>query len=543
MDTFLFDKIIEDVPPFNERICRGLAVEQVKHALDYIRGVMKCACKSARPGLVFEDIVRCTPQEEYFEVTKMRFTKQQIELAKSDVFLVKLLFSFKDDEGVVTQLKPKFIYLPFVTEGGAMRIRGTRYFISPVVADWAISVEKNGIFIPLTRARLNFERKSHGFIANGTVTTGEVVTSRIHNIKNKDTSRGKTSVNCDTSIAHYMFCKFGLTETFKRYAKVDIVVGDSTMSTKQYSPAEWVIVSSVHARNGTRPPAAKRLTVYDQTTLKFAIPKSEYDKNAKLRNFIAAVFYIADHVPQNVLPDEVEDTAMWRLALGKIIMSQRSEGKLANEMDTHIASVSDYVDELARQKLVRVGIHATDIWDLFGCLIFNMSKIMIQTDMSTMYGKNLSILNYLLFDVTYNIFIGIFNLAPDKRVLTADKVDKILTRALTREAVFKINSDSHRESEHQQISSDNMFIKVTSNMVQQTQVDDGFSSSSKELDPQMILHSSQLAIGSHLNQPKSNPTGRDCANPYMILNDLNVTVEPPKHKTVLRKLEQDIRRM
>lgn len=549
MDNFLFGEIEKTRPKFNERICRGLAVEHLKESMAYVAGVMKCASKSFPKGLVFEDVVRCTPREEYAELTRKRYSKHQIELAKSDVYMVKFLFSYDDGTGR-RQLPPKFMFLPFVGPGGSIRIKGTRYFVSPVIADKAVSIEDSGLFIPLTRAKLNFERGNHNFIINGRIQNhGAVVTSRIYN--NKDKAKGPNAVRCETSIAHYMFAKFGLTETFSKFCGVDIIVGGTEITNELYSDDKWKIFSSLHSFNGTRPKAAKRVAMYEGCTIRIAIRKQDFTE--AVRDYIASFFYVADHLPQEVVLEEVDDPRMWRLALGKIIKNQRSEGKLANEMDVHMASLSEYVDELSVQTFRRANIDARDIWELFHYIVLNMGGLMRSrrgnTDdatallgISSMFGKNLTILRYVLFDITYSIFICMFNLAPDKRALNFDSINDALTKSLQREAIFKINGEKHGETATHQISGDNMFIKITSNMVQQTKANDGYSSDTTEYDPQLVLHSSQMAVSSYLNQPKSNPTGRDCANPSMILDATDTVQIPERHEEVLRKMERVVRR-
>ena len=47
-------------------------------------------------------------------------------MARSDVYLMKFLFSFNGVE-----LPPRYIYLPFVGEAGTMFLGGSRYLVTP----------------------------------------------------------------------------------------------------------------------------------------------------------------------------------------------------------------------------------------------------------------------------------------------------------------------------------------------------------------------------------------------------------------------------
>jgi hypothetical protein len=550
VDNFLFDEIHKSLPKFNERVCRGLAVVHLKEAMAHVKGVMKCASKSFPKGLVFEDVVRCNPREEYAELTRKRYGKHQIELAQSDVYLVKFLFSYDNGEGS-KQLPPKFMFLPNVSSGGSIKIKGTRYFVSPVIADKAISVEQNGLFIPLTRAKLNFERGSHNFMVNGSVQNhGAVVTSRIYN-NDADKAKGPNVVRCEVSIIHYMFAQFGLSETLRRFCQIEAIVGGPELTKSLYPEKDWYIFSSLHSHSGTRPKAARRVSLYESCSIRLVIRKEDF--NEVVRDYVASFFYVADHLPLEVNIDEVDDSRMWRLALGRIIKNQRSEGKLANEMDVHLASLSEYVDELSIQTFKRADIHVTDVWELFHYIVANMGVLMRsrrgnvddQTALlgiSSMFNKNLIVLRYILFDITYSIFMAMYKLAPDKRVLNFDSINETLTKTLKYDAIFKINSEKHGETATHQISGDNMFMKITGNIVQQTKANDGYSSDTTEYDPQLVLHSSQMAVASYLNQPKSNPTGRDCINPYIKLDGTDIVQIPTKHEDVLRSMERVVMR-
>ena len=51
-----------------------------------------------------------------------------------------------------------------------------------------------------------------------------------------------------------------------------------------------------------------------------------------------------------------------------------------------------------------------------------------------------------------------------------------------------------------------------------------------------------MAVASYLNQPKSNPTGRDCINPYIELDATDVIKIPARHEPVLREMEKVVQR-
>lgn len=527
MSSKLINHIFDKAPKFNEDICRGLAYQHLKSAREYVRQVLLCASKSFPEGFEFRDVVLCNPYEQYNEITRKQFNKHRFELAESDVYLVKLIFAFEGKE-----LPPKYMFLPFCHESGGIRIRNTWYYIAPVIADKAFSVESDGLFVPLTRAKLNFTREMYSFITNNIREHGAVIASPIHN----DKSNGG---GFKTLIAHYLFAQVGVVETFKNYFDVDVVVGGDEINEENYNHDKWVVCSSIHAKTGTKPKAIRTRGLYTPTKVRLAIPKSQY--TTAVRDVVASFFYVLDLFPDRLELDYIHDTREWRVVLGRIIKKDRGEGKLINEIDFHLSCVNDYLDILSIEMFHREGIEVNDIWELFKYIIENMTEIITKTDRASMFNKRLVVLRYVLFDITYSIFSTLFALTRGKREYTYDKINEILSKELKRDAVFKLIDKRHGEKSTHLVSGDNYFLKITSAMVHQTRANDSYGSGVKS-DPAMVLHSSQAVVGSYLNQPKSNPTGRESINPFLQTDQNDGVLENPKWTPTLDSIEELIRR-
>ena len=122
MDINLYKKLTANLPKMNEKIVEGLAVSQMEGVEKYIHDILCCAAESFPVGLKYHGFKRCTPLEYYKEITRPLNPKRMFDLAQSDVYLVNCHFSYK---GV--DLRPQYLYLPFVREAGILFLKNTRY--------------------------------------------------------------------------------------------------------------------------------------------------------------------------------------------------------------------------------------------------------------------------------------------------------------------------------------------------------------------------------------------------------------------------------
>src|SRR5687768_11868342 len=95
MDRELARLIDADTPKINPQIGNGLAVEHMKQCEKYLDDVFKAAAKGFPEGLLYLGSERCTPQEEFDENTKIKGNKRVFDVARSDIYMVKYLFSYK----------------------------------------------------------------------------------------------------------------------------------------------------------------------------------------------------------------------------------------------------------------------------------------------------------------------------------------------------------------------------------------------------------------------------------------------------------------
>ena len=543
MDTRLFDEIHKHVPKINPLLADGLVVEQMKHVELYIDRVFKCAAISFPPGLRYLGYKRCTPQEQYNEVTRKRFKREVFDLAKSDIYLVKYLFEFQGpDDARPIQMNPRYLFLPFVGDAGTISIRGSKFVVNPVITDRLFSVDNDKLFMPITRDKLTFERITHNFVANGQRESVSVIWSQLHHGK---VPRGKLAringlrITVNSTLIHYMFCKFGLTETFKRFGGADVKVGDGALEiTEELYPAkDWVICKPT----GIMPNSIKGKG-YIPSNLHIAIKRSEYTTTTA--SMVGALFYIVDHFPDRIQADFIDHTRLWKVLLGHVIFKvAANEGKLVEDIDAHLSSLDEYIDGMVQESLAYENIRCDDIYELFIYILETMTDRIVRTDVSSMYDKRLTVLRYILLDVVKAIFTLTFKLTSNvKREITLKDIESAMDRILTSSVIMKINT-GHGEVSSVSSSGDNKFIKITSKMVAQSDATGPGKHKGGLTDETKFLHASLAEVGSFANQPKFSPTGHSKVNCYLNIDPSGMVVRNEEYAPLLDSIQNRIARI
>lgn len=164
MDQKVFNLVQEQMPKFNRALAEGYAVKQIESNEIYIDKVWRQVELSFPPNLKYLGYRRPTPQEEFRVVSSFgKQNRRMYDVARSDVYLVQFMFALNGEP-----LKDvMYIYLPYVTQGGIMTIKNSKYVISPVIADVALSVCSDSVFIMMNRAKLTFRKASSYMVVDG----------------------------------------------------------------------------------------------------------------------------------------------------------------------------------------------------------------------------------------------------------------------------------------------------------------------------------------------------------------------------------------
>lgn len=539
----LLESIQENcVYPFNPLVAEGISVHQMEYAIRHIENALHLSAESFPPKLKYEGIKLCTPEEEYQYLSFKRNQQHTLELAQSDVYMVNLMFSWDGQ-----MLPPKPIFLPFVNKAGIMHIRGKRFTVLPVLADETLSVAKGDIFVPFLSAKITFKRKMYWFKIDGVQKVEYLVYSKIHHHdpakQPRRSTRANNSVNCDHTMPHYLFGKYGVKKTFKMYCGADVFITDEEVDLNRYPPDKYAICTS----SQIRPRSVKNRGGYTPTDIKVVIERHRLGTGAL--GLLCGFFYVLDHYPARFHPsyfdDSEDEIRLWRVILGHAIFRNNdNEGTLFNSVNEHYESLDRYMDDMTKEGLASDGYIVDNLWDLMAKLIFDFTEIIATTDPSSMYGKKLEVLRYVLADIVRSISIFKYKISSIKnREFTANDISKYLSRYIKPEVIFN-GFKRHNEIVSIQSAGDNIMFNYTSRLILQENATGRDRGKRKKAisfkDPSRLLHTSIAVAGSILALPKAEPTGKVVLNPCAPIDRSYRIKQIPEFKQALDKIQRDI---
>lgn len=550
------------IPKFNHAIASGIATIHIPRSLKHIHDVWTSISREFPECLRYRGFERCLPHEEYREGAKKRSPtkttkrvetklkkapKTAFDVARSDVFLSKFFFEFKDPStGKWEELPPRYTYLPFVTKGGLITIAGSRFAISPVLQDIVISPDDDNVFAQLLCIKLIFRRLDYVFQVDNRNRSLQVVWSNIYN-KTPDMKKLQPTIKMETCIAHYLFCKYGVTETFKRYYGIEpIFMNEEDYDFTQYPKEDWVVCES----RGKQPDGNPRMD-FVRSKIKVLIRRNQFDQHVE--NLVGTFFYLVDHFPRRMILKDIDNVWLWKVLMGHILWTgDMNEGLLHDKVRDHFKSIDQYMDLITQQKLKSIGIEVQSTYDFFVHVMKHCSEWILQDSakMSSMYGKDLSTLPYVLYDITHAIVETNFaihtayrrSLTDPKRPLTRKTIEEIFKKKLKPGPIFKITNGRPGVSSIA-IPGDNMAFKLTTLVVPQTSSSKkGARRDSSSQGSSKILDASIAPTGGYLNIQKKTPTGRTRLNVFGRITPDFITMEPPEFSALLQQTNEKFKR-
>lgn len=517
-------------PAVNDEVMSGIAVPYMKRVEEYLDSLFKSICRSSPEGLTYEGFKPCTPLEEYREVTKLRDSRRTFNIAHSSLYMVGYNFSYHGEP-----ISTRYVHLPYVDDGGMMFLGGTRYQITPVLSDKVITPSMGNIFIRLIRDKITFRRLLHTVIVDGEIANQYVVWAGLYR-RSAEHRKVPATTRAVTCGAHYLFAKYGFTETFKRYAGVVPIVGtDKEITREKYPISDWVIYSSNKVA-----PASYMSKFYKESNICVAVPRSEYSESVK--SLLTGFFYVVDHFPERFKPDYIDSPDLWIILLGHIILSGLyGENKLYSDMMDHIAVLDDFMDGIIIEKLKETGREVESFYDLIMLVTNEYNSLILdsQNTINSIYGKSLEV----LYHVLYSIFSGLIrvnyrlNKIGSRRELRISDINDAFYRNFTTGAIFKLTSNNIIATPVS-YSGDHKFFRITGKITEQENVSHVGSGRARRnvIGDDKKLDISMIETGNLLHLPKSNPTPINHISPFVTLEPDTGTVIPnPAHAEVLSR--------
>lgn len=528
-------KICQQVtPPLNPNIMRGLATVYMERLVEYFDQVARRTFHGTIPGMEYMGCEVCTPQEAFEEETRKRSNRRQYDCATSYIFMLRYHIGMRID-GELVPFKEKYIYLPYCTDGSITYLGGSRYHVKSVLTNKVISPGHKLLFVRVLGSRKNFYRIGYSIKVDDETKTTFVVHSAIYG--NKSSSKkvaGPVTTKAVSCMAHYLLLRHGFTGMCRKYLGHVPVVGDSkTITRENYPETDWHIVSTAHTHTK---PAGWVETLYDSTDIRLAIRKDKWDQATI--SLISEFFYVVDHFPRNVRVEDMDNCVNWRTLLGYILVGgQFTLGRINSQMQEHLASLDDFVDDISSDKLSEKGYEVRDFYDLVAMLSTRFPDLLSENDRAgNIYEKYYDVIYHVMKPITYALTNTLHALQrAGKKVGPAhgdmgnaalhNSLSKVFVRKPSPKVVFGLNTED-TVLETVSYCGDHWYPKITSKVSEQERVA-GAKGSRRGMSDADHIDVSMLECGSVLFLPKgSNPTPVANINPYVNIDTRTGSIIP-----------------
>ncbi|CAH0448081.1 polymerase [Vibrio phage vB_VpaM_sm033] len=509
IDPAIVQGVKNMAPRWNEKVCHGMAIEEFPKIPEVIHLAMKQAFKGFG-DFQYVDYKLADPKEAYAEITRPRSNKNTYEQAKTTAALYRYEFMFGRE-----RMRWRYQFLPHLDADGLLKIKDSRYQVAPTLSDQFFSIEEGKVFIPIPRAPVTIYREDYYFHKDGIFTPVDVLCSRLH-----FTSKDEAPPSRHPQLMNYFFCLWGATQAF-RYMGMEVAIMDEGAYSEEDFPSdEWVKCTST----GKRP----KMRIPNFTTPDTVLMVKREHLTRVNESFIASFFYVVDNCSDLsfLRPEVMDEPTVWKRALARFIWRNPNVLDCVDNIDAHIASLEEYLDETVIRKL-RVGmIPAETIWDLFRYVLVNYQDMVLNSNPANILGKELRIIEPIVQDTIIMInrlMFAIRGLDPAK--FRKDTIEELFNRGFTQNMVIRLASD-HPEISLVDCANDQKTFKISS-LVHRPSKNNGSASASDMRNPMYWLDPNMLDAFSRRMVTKSSPTASNRIRPAIKLGPNNEVLPDP----------------
>lgn len=504
MDLRLMQMVTETMPKMNMDILNGLADVQLQQAPQYINDIMRCAAQSFPKGVKYIDGKFCTPLEQFTEISRSGKPMRMFEMTRSDIYLMKYLFSYNG-----TPLRPAYVFLPFIDEADLLYLKGTQYMLTPVISGKLFNIENGNIYMPTPRAKMGFSSRQVSCILNNKIVNTTCVSTLLINMEKTERSVLRPT------LVHYLLAEAGLTNMLRDRFNLATKIGNAELDNLDDN---WYVY-----RSRQIPSIVKRYQG-DGVTIRIAIPKESH--TPIIDSIIGSIFYILDNAPDSTRDvADLDNPMLWVQIMDRFIFKMIGADKRHFEkIEAHMENIKSYIDPITRRILESEGIFCSDIFALMQYICINYQDIQTHYDVGTMYGKELGTVKHVLSNIVYSIFTAMWKMQKlPENMVTIDKLNKIMATTLSKNTIF--STIGHGELTPASIATDCKPFGATANIISHNKASaTGKSKGSRKStnNAALLLHASQVEVGTYSWITNSDPTGRSKMNPFLYFSRGNL---------------------
>lgn len=582
-------KLVESglVPRFNPKIAEGVGYTQAQDGFhDKLHQILRRELMYSEDnprlpiGLAVQNVRVMSPFEGYmYNLTRSDGRPQRsrptLAIAPSDTYMASASFRVPGHHAPVCRQ----LNLPFIRRGGLFNYWGATYQTSAVLHQPGISREHDGFFVNFNftrKVRLKFCSTAVRLMINGR--REELFIPGTPNLYTTKSAPGGDSD--DKALPYWLFGMHGFSGAIKRYCGVDVRIIPIEQVPEINTEIDAVVMI------GDEKLLTQRLVSYALVVPLEALPsigrrvwtQSEHTLLTMLAAFYKAAMFYSSRNPRNnrtrstagTLPslfgsvsvtnvkgdiENLDAAITWREILGRSVLGTKlGDVEVMRSTNTHFTTeCMRYVDDHFRGELMyneEFGDIPDDM-NLFDFL-FKAIELMVSTrltrqeDLSCMYGKRLTLVDYLLlaekgFTQAISRLRWKLESLENKEGISRTIWDG-LNRTITVNLVMRDISTNGAVAYHS-ASTESLVLGGSTHAILQTEADASRGGRGKSInvnDATKHGSASQLECGNVYYVPKSSPFKMGILNPYALTDGRLVLLRNPKLNAIIRNVEKDI---
>lgn len=405
------------IPRFNTHVIgKTLAQRASENLVEAMDLRFRSANIGFPEGIRYVGIRVVSPTEELAVMAKPRNGVSSIDVSECDLRMLEITLTMLGEEVNFN------IPIPYVGPSGIWKSSGVGYKIATVFTDGVIAESTHGVFVRLGIDKFRISQTPYDVRRDGIVMPFPMAFTGIH----RQRSGGNAQSKILTACAHYLFAKYGLTDTFNRFAGCEAVYGKDL---SHLDPKDWIIMSS----SGQVPKT--QLGDYRCTTdIKIAFQRSAEGETPY--QLATAAIYLLDHLPiavGNELND-LDSPANWQLLIGRAILTPAwSTSMMVSTIAARMYEFETrYVTELDLRTIradhgaaVADRFRVAGFYSLLGYVLENYTAMTVGAAKTagSLVGKRMEIEYYLLY--LYTVGINMLSFQLDQLMKNKNRVPKI----------------------------------------------------------------------------------------------------------------------
>lgn len=468
------EELTSILPKFNDYLITGFRQEQVKSFPVFIDSIFREAVQLFNGDLKYLGYKSLSPDKRIvFQLCpETGINRGRANIQQSELELMEYMFEY---EGFHI---PVYLYVPYLYHN-ALVINDTKYYIQLAIIERMIYRVPSGVIIKVMRSPLPFMRQEQLTFTdnNGKVYYDSVITVRAHYSKDRKKSN-------KTPVLLYLLSRYKFEHVVTKIFGLD--------------KKDFCFVETIKDNDKEHLYFKCKEDVYIRV-------KSELITDINIRRFVASLLSICAVIKRFNIED-VEHTTFYKTVLGKNLYGFRTKEALAvGHADSHLASLSTYLDPNTKRELEYMGVYCGDIFDLFAVVYFNIDKWLVGNSPNDLFEKRIGGPDLILKDLTKSIFTRFYDTLKKNKQITIKNIRSMLKlNPMRMSQIWKIPTLTPNSA----LYNDNMLISCLcrKQRVSSTQENTSKKGGNNAINnPEHRLHESFVAIESTWAISLSNP--------------------------------------